>query len=527
VSAAASAAQSALERLRSSPRARLLFVSHAFGGGVGRHIGELTHALGDDAEIVWLRPADGGHLVLGWLREGEDLALTLRPAEDEEALVALLQALGISRVHLHHVQGLPRWALALPDRLGSPLDVTLHDYFPACAAYHMTGADGRFCGGEPGCMRCLERGPTQWGLSIDAWRSLFGDLLRRAERVIAPSRDCAERLRRFFPDVVPLVWPHPQAPQASTQAAARILVPGAISPEKGLALLEQCVRDAAARSLPLHFIVIGYVAKPIAQWPELPLTIAGEYPEGRLAELIALARGDALLFPAQCPESFSYTLSAAIASGLPIVATDLGALGERLAGRGNARLVRWDAPASAFNDALVELAVARRAVAAANAQASSIEEYRARYVEPLARVPASGAIPPIPARWQEPPPAKPDDWTLAALYEDGVRCGRSEPRERLGRRAALADRHLAEHKDLVREKDAEIAALESQLAEAKSRLAEVARIRAESERAMSQVAQIEARLRLLERSRSWRITAPLRALMKWLSGSTEERERRS
>ena len=97
-----------------------------------------------------------------------------------------------------------------------------------------------------------------------------------------------------------------------------------------------------------------------------------------------------------------------------------------------------------------------------------------------------------------------------------MRCGRSEPRERLGRRAAAADRHLAEHKDVVREKDAEIAALKSQLAEAKSRAADISQIRAESERAMAQVAQIEARLGLLERSRSWRITAPLRALTRWV-----------
>jgi len=525
VTSAASAAESSLQRLRSSPRPRVLFLSHAAGGGVGRHIDELARALSADAEVIWLRPADGAVLALTWLRDGEDLALTLRAGEDGDALAALLGSLGIARVHLHHVHGLPRWVLALARRLGCPLDVTLHDHFPACAAYHMTGADARFCGGEPGCMRCLERGPAQWGLTIEEWRSLFAQVLGAAARVIAPSRDCAERVRRFFPAVSPLVWPHPQPAPEAPRAPARVLVPGAISPEKGLAVLERCVRDAAARALPLHFVVIGYLARPIAQWPELPLTIAGEYPEGRLAELVALERGDALFFPAQCPESFSYTLFAAIASGLPIVATDLGALAERLAGRGNARLVRWDAPASEFNDALVELARRSSPSALGEDGASTIEDYRARYLEPLAPAAPSAAIPPIPARWLEPAPAKPDDWTLAALYDDGVRCGRSEPRERLGRRAALADRHLAEHKDVVREKDAEIAALKSQLAEAKSRVADISQIRVESERAMAQVAQIEARLRLLERSRSWRITAPLRALARWLGG--EEREKRS
>ena len=34
-----------------------------------------------------------------------------------------------------------------------------------------------------------------------------------------------------------------------------------------------------------------------------------------------------------CPETYSYTLTTAIDSGLPIVATEIGALPERLTGR--------------------------------------------------------------------------------------------------------------------------------------------------------------------------------------------------
>ena len=503
--------------MNAAGRPRLLFVSHASGGGVARHIEELAAAIASEAEVWWLRPAGADRLVLRSLRDGESVSAAPR-ADDEAAVIAFLQGLGIGRVHLHHVHGLPRWILDLPQRLGCPFDVTLHDHFPMCPEYHMTGGDGRFCGGEPGCSRCTERHPAQWDLSIDAWRALFHDTLRKASRVIAPSRDLAARVRRFFPDVAPLVWPHAERDAARPRAVARVLVLGAISPAKGFEVLDACVRDAQARSLPLHFVVIGYLVRPIAQWPNAPLTLMGEYPDERLDEAIALARGDAILFPAQCPESFSYTLSAALASGLPIVATDLGALPERLASHRRARVVRWDSTAAGINDALLEIATPP-APGTAPAEHVSVESYRERYVQPLASEPrAASALPPIPAGWREPIPAKADDWTLASLYEDGVLNGRSEPRERLGRRAALADRHLAENRDLVREKDAEIAALESQLAEARAKLADVAALRAESARAAAQVGEIETRLRQLERSRSWKITAPLRALTRWLSG---------
>ena len=480
--------------MSAAARPRLLFVSHASGGGVARHIEELAAALAREAEVLWLRPGGGDRFLLRWQRDGETVALTPRMNEDEHALVAFLKDLGIARVHLHHVHGLPRWALDLPARLGCPFDVTLHDHFPLCPEYHMTAGDGRFCGGEPGCQRCTERHPAQWGLSVDAWRALFHDVLRKASRVITPSQDLAARVQRFFPDIVPLVWPHAEPDAAAPSRAARVLVLGAISPAKGFEVLEACVRDAQARSLPLHFVVIGYLVRPIAQWPAAPLTLMGEYPDARLDEAIALARGDAVLFPAQCPESFSYTLSAALASGLPIVATDLGALPERLAGHPHARIVRWDAPATQINDALVEITRAPAAPAPAVAR-MSMDAYRERYAKPLAEAPAAkDSVPAIPPHWRDPIPPKADDWTLASLYEDGVLNGRSEPRERLGRRADMADRHLAENRDLVREKDAEIAALKSQLGETREKL------------------------RILERSRSWKITAPLRAFTRWLSG---------
>ena len=49
--------------------------------------------------------------------------------------------------------------------------------------------------------------------------------------------------------------------------------------------------------------------------------------------LLAKVKPHVVWFPAQWPETYSYTLTAAIDAGLPIVATRLGAFSERLEGR--------------------------------------------------------------------------------------------------------------------------------------------------------------------------------------------------
>jgi hypothetical protein len=169
-----------------------------------------------------------------------------------------------------------------------------------------------------------------------------------------------------------------------------------------------------------------------AVWPQAPLSISGEFPPGKLQELIALEGGDVVFFPAQCPEIFSYTLSAALDSGLPIVATGIGALPERLAQSPLARIVAWDAGAAQLNDALVA-AAAVRSPAATPRPRVSFEDYVGRYREGWAapRADRAASPPALEARWLREPAAPPERRPLAFFYEDGVVCGRGSSLEGL------------------------------------------------------------------------------------------------
>jgi glycosyltransferase involved in cell wall biosynthesis len=136
----------------------------------------------------------------------------------------------------------------------------------------------------------------------------------------------------------------------------RVVLLGNLSPEKGLSVAAACALDARARNLPLAFRVLGATAKPLPQWPQAPLSLHGSYDDAQLVALLAAERADVLFFPAQVPETYSYTLSVALASGIPIVASAIGAFPERLAGRANVLTLPFDAPAVAWNDALLAAA---------------------------------------------------------------------------------------------------------------------------------------------------------------------------
>ncbi|WP_019570511.1 glycosyltransferase [Thioalkalivibrio sp. ALE11] len=360
-----------LARLQDSPLPRVLFISHRQGGGVARHCEELARLLQEDQETLVLEPADRDWVVLKWLRDGEEFQLHFRLPEEYPALHELLRDLAIGRVHVHHVMEHPQGVLRLAEDLGVPLDFTIHDYYSICPQYNLTDEKGEYCGepDETGCARCLAVRPAPWGLDIVAWRNLFVRLLNKAERVIAPSEDVHERLLRYVPDADIRVLPHfdvmpepgpdmdalPHQRERRDTDTVRVLILGVVNPAKGVHLLERCAWDARKRGLGLHFTVIGYSETAIAGLDQLPLEITGEYRPHELPQRIADVGGDVVFLPTRAPETYSFTLSEALATGLPVVGPRRGALPERTRGLSRVRLLDPDADAASWNDELLAM----------------------------------------------------------------------------------------------------------------------------------------------------------------------------
>ena len=220
-------------------------------------------------------------------------------------------------------------------------------------------------------------------------------------------------------------------------------MPGLLSPQKGLGVVAACAADARARALPCVFHVLGATTEPLPRVPEAPVLVHGEYEEADFAWLLAALRPDVLFFPAQVPETWSYTLSAAITTGVPIVASDLGAFGERLAAHPQATLLRWDAPPAEWNAALLRAAAGSLATLPASTTdtetgASAPAQYRAHYLAPLPtikqRAAEAGRTTETDHAIRGTRAARSREYSLAELYVAGVECGQAEARAELGRR---------------------------------------------------------------------------------------------
>lgn len=339
----------------------VLAVLHDRAGGTVRHVRELAQHLQGKALFLTLSPATGGTVVLRRAEEKEAFEMAFRMADQMEELVQTLRQLGVVHVHYQHLLGHSEAILDLPARLSTAYDFTAHDFYTYCKNISLTGIDNRYIepprAGECGC--CAPGDTAPYAGTVAQWRHRNALLLNNARHVLAPSQDTASRIAGFVPGArvqavahtdLSAQLPTPMVRSLPTTAPLKIVVLGAMSAIKGADVLEAVAHEAAKRGTPVEFHLFGYAYRSLQTQPLARLTVHGSYKEEELAALLEWLQPDLAWFPAQWPETYSYTLSACLARGLPIVAPDIGAFPERLAGREWTWVHAWDASAAQWLD---------------------------------------------------------------------------------------------------------------------------------------------------------------------------------
>lgn len=281
--------------------------------------------------------------------------------QDWERLVADLKGMDIRHVHFHNLINHDDAVATLPARLGCPYDVTIHDYSWICKRINLIDDTGRYCG-EPEiarCEKCVQVNGSKDGsaLSTLELRDRSRRLFDSARRIIVPSADTGRRMERHFPGSSFVVENHeqdeirPVAPPARGFAdPMRIAVIGAIGPHKGFEILLACARDAARRSLPIEFRVIGYTQDDGSLLRTGHAWITGRFNEDEVDALVAREACQAAFLPSVWPETWCFALGPVLRAGLFPFVFDIGAMADRLRRLQTGRLLALGTGPETIND---------------------------------------------------------------------------------------------------------------------------------------------------------------------------------
>ncbi len=247
-------------------------------------------------------------------------------------------------VHAHNLLPTLGWrALAAARAEGARVVLHLHQYRLVCATgvCFTRGEECMRCHGRntlPGVLRNC-RGSRAEALAYGAGLALWQRrTLAQVDAVLVPSEFARERLRALG---APLPWArvHVLAPPLRTFAersraasGSYALVVSRLAPEKGVEVAIDACRQAG---VPL--VVAGDgpgLASLRARAGGGDVRFLGRVGGERLAEL---RRGAALaLVPSRSGETFGMVAAEAMAAGVPVAGSDVGALGELLGGEGAA-----------------------------------------------------------------------------------------------------------------------------------------------------------------------------------------------
>ena len=393
---------------------RRLYVLHRAGGGTPATNLDLMTALAEHQDS-WLLESDTRTLFLShvqgtqlrefgtWEADTPFTATDTWRQDYAEVVAQLVVDLGIDLIHVRHLINHPLATLPeVASRLDFPFILSTHDFYMACPTVHLLDENDVHCGGicTPGPGSC--RLPTTFVAQvpplkhawIHEWHARTEKVLASADAVVATTNSAKEILGRSLPgqadrirviehgrDLEDTFRPlrtdgarHPGPP--------RILAVAHWDPHKGLHYLETVARILGPK---VEFHVIGKRSELLSE----VATVHGVLERDAMRRVITEIDPDFAALFSISPETYSHTLSEAWALGIPVLATDIGALGERVRTHGGGILLPVDDPraAAALIGEIIadpETAVEWRSAIprpAARTRAAMAQSYRSLYDE--------------------------------------------------------------------------------------------------------------------------------------------------
>jgi glycosyltransferase involved in cell wall biosynthesis len=257
-------------------------------------------------------------------------------------------------IHIQHVMALSARLLHLARQTGAPVLLTLHDYWFICSNSQLVWPDARTCQGKAAGMNCVRcaaaaRYPARWVRWLrPALAPLFlyrdrvvKQAALQADQFISPSRFLIEQyVAAGFPagrflyleNGIP-VESIRQAPWQPSDGPLRVTFLGSLAWQKGVHVLAEAFGALPTGKARLRIwgdpaVFPDYADRVRSLLTEPDVQLKGRIANERVGEV--LADSDVMIVPSLWYENSPVVIQEARAAGVPVVASDHGALAEKV-----------------------------------------------------------------------------------------------------------------------------------------------------------------------------------------------------
>ncbi|MCQ2493246.1 MAG: glycosyltransferase [Lachnospiraceae bacterium] len=356
-----------LQLMLNNGRKNILYFSHRdFAenaddniGGTQFHISDLKDSLKDKYNIFVLA-RDLAVLKLTLYIDDKSLSFSYYVGKSSEVpefsndrikcvCEMVLKIFHISLVHIHHTKQLSLDMFHVAKSLEIPIIFTVHDYYSICPSLKLLDSKRKYCNtncDESICRKCLaENSETDFYVPefvhyIDNWRKKYLEAILCCEKIVFPSEAAANIFESIYKNIGDrrTVISHgislPDTKQNKRKAThdikqeIRVAFVGGLNEAKGTAVIKKMIMKATPG---IRWYVIGGTNDADIRYLERKdYSFLDWYNRDKIVSTLDELEIDLVCILPIWPETFCYVMSEALIAGVPVLATDIGALSDRI-----------------------------------------------------------------------------------------------------------------------------------------------------------------------------------------------------
>lgn len=319
-------------------------------GGTEFHVLDLVENIDSFNKFVLV--SNGNELILSAFIDKEVLdfkfkinqeieTTTFQSYKYEKLLEEILCSFDIDLVHVHHTK---MHTLSIPkiaNKLGIPIIITIHDFYPICPTINLLDVNGQYCEktrNKEMCSKCIKSKMGYNTNFIDTWNKKMRESLQLYDKIITPSESAKKIINEYYSDLKL----HIKVIEHGTDKVTAVLknrinndekfkigFVGGLAPYKGSGIIHDLIVNNKNRDIEWH--LLGNLGDQRLNLMERKdLLKHGRYDRNEINKILNEIGIDLVCIFSVWPETYSYTLTEAWQSNIPVLVTNIGALGDRV-----------------------------------------------------------------------------------------------------------------------------------------------------------------------------------------------------
>lgn len=314
-------------------------------GGTTLHLYDLIRNLRSEYNFHVLAPSDGIYKLYSYFKDTEKI--TKFPAIDtcniipeyssnyKKMIENICDAFRIDAIHIHHMIGHFFDIIDVAKEKNIYSIISLHDFYSVCPTINLLYKMEKSCIEEKNkdCGQCLQNKTNIKNNIVSHWQSEWKEFLSKFDEIIVPSDSTKNIINKIYKEIKIKVIEHGIDLQKSNYISniddeINIAFVGVMAPHKGSKILEEMIRKYKKSNVKLH--LFGNSEIESLKHSSKNYIYHGRYKREELPDLLKENNINLICLLSICSETYSYTLTENVASGIPVLAFDIGAIGERV-----------------------------------------------------------------------------------------------------------------------------------------------------------------------------------------------------